>query len=62
MGSFIEDNKHMNDIEITQAIYGLENFNAYLASINYLMERIFDIKICGNVESEYKNFFQKVRS
>ena len=52
----------MNDIEITQAIYGLENFNAYLASINYLMERIFDIKICGNVESEYKNFFQKVRS
>ena len=35
----------MNDIEITKAIYELENFNAYLASIKALKQRIFDIKV-----------------
>jgi len=45
----VENNKHISDIEITDAIEQLENVNAYLYSIEALMERIFDIKVAKNV-------------
>ena len=53
-----EDNsskqKHISDIEITQALDELESVNAYLYSIEALMERIFDTKIANNIESKFK--------
>ena len=41
----VKNNKHISDIEITDAIEELENVNAYLYSIEVLMENIFDIKV-----------------
>ena len=53
-----EDNsseeKHISDIEITEALDELESVNAYLYSIEALMERIFDTKISNNIESKFK--------
>ena len=46
--------KHISDTEITEAIDELESVNAYLYSIEALMERIFDTKISNNVESKFK--------
>ena len=53
-----EDNsskeKHISDTDITEALDELENVNAYLYSIEALMERIFDTKISNNIESKFK--------
>jgi len=53
-----EDNSskenHISDKEITEALDELESVNAYLYSIEALMERIFDIKISNNIESKFK--------
>ncbi|KGG00596.1 MULTISPECIES: hypothetical protein [Prochlorococcus] len=53
-----EDNsskeKHISDIDITEALDELESVNAYLYSIEALMERIFDTKISNNIESKFK--------
>ena len=53
-----EDNSskenHISDKEITEALDELENVNAYLYSIEALMERIFDTKISNNIESKFK--------
>jgi len=46
--------KHISDREITEALDELECVNAYLYSIEALMERIFDIKISDNIESKFK--------
>ena len=46
--------KHITDIEITEALDELESVNAYLYSIEALMERIFDTKISNNIESKFK--------
>ena len=48
------EEKHISDIEITEALNELESVNAYLYSIEALMERIFDIKITNNIESKFK--------
>jgi len=48
------EDKHMNDIEITEALEELESVNAYLYSIEALMERIFDTKISNSIESKFK--------
>jgi len=48
------ENKHISDTEITEALDELENVNAYLYSIEALMERIFDTKIPNNIESKFK--------
>ncbi len=45
---------HISDIEITEALDELESVNAYLYSIEALMERIFDIKISTNIESKFQ--------
>jgi len=46
--------KHISDIEIAEALDELESVNAYLYSIEALMERIFDTKISNNIESKFK--------
>jgi len=53
-GDSLEKNEHICDKEITDAIDELENVNAYLYSIEALMERIFDIKISENIEQKFK--------
>jgi len=40
--------------EIDEAINELENINAYLFSIEALMERIFDIKVSDKIEAKFK--------
>ena len=40
----------ISDTEITEALDELESVNAYLYSIEALMERIFDTKISNNIE------------
>ena len=46
--------KHISDTEITEALDELESVNAYLYSIEALMEKIFDIKFSNNIESKFK--------
>ena len=48
------EEKHISEIEITEALDELESVNAYLYSIEALMERIFDTKISKNIESKFK--------
>ena len=46
--------KNISDKEITETLDELESVNAYLYSIEALMERIFDTKISNNIESKFK--------
>ena len=48
------DEKHISDLEITEALDELESVNAYLYSIEALMERVFDTKISKNIELKFK--------
>ena len=50
----IPEDKHISDSEIAEALDEIESVNAYLYSIEALMERIFDTKISTNVESKFK--------
>ena len=45
---------HISDLEINEALDEIESVNAYLYSIEALMERIFDTKISNNIESKFK--------
>ena len=48
------EEKNISDTEVTEALDELESVNAYLYSIEALMERIFDTKISNNIESKFK--------
>ena len=48
------EKKHISDSDITEALDELEIVNAYLYSIEALMERILDTKISNNIESKFK--------
>ena len=50
----IPNEKHISDLEITEALDEIESVNAYLYSIEALMERIFDTRISSNIESTFK--------
>ena len=52
--NIIEEDKHISVEDITEALDELESVNAYLYSIEALMERIFDTKISKNIESKFK--------
>ena len=52
--SEISGQEHISHLEITEALEELESVNAYLYSIEALMERIFDTKIPNNIESKFK--------
>ena len=49
-----QEEKHISVADITEALDELESVNAYLYSIEALMERIFDTKISKNIESKFK--------
>ena len=53
-GDINSEEKHISDLEISEALDELESVNAYLYSIEALMERIFDTKITNNIESKFK--------
>ena len=46
--------KHISDLEIVEALDELESINAYLYSIEALMEKIFDTKFSNNIELKFK--------
>ena len=48
------EEKHISNKEITDALDELESVNAYLYSIEALMEKIFDTKIANNIELKFK--------
>ena len=49
-----EDGNTFTNEELEVAINELENINAYLYSIEALMERIFDIKVSDKIEANFK--------
>ena len=55
-----QDNKHISDSEITDAINEIENVNAYLFSIEALMERIFECKLSDKVELKFKEIAEEL--
>ena len=48
------EEKLISDTEISEVLDELESVNAYLYSIEALMERILDTKISNNIESKFK--------
>ena len=48
------DLDELNNNEIEETLGELENINAYLYSIEALMERIFDVKVSDRVEAKFK--------
>ena len=46
--------KNVSDVDISEALDDLESVNAYLYSIEALMERIFDTKISNHIESKFR--------
>ena len=56
----IEVEKNISDSEIAEALEELENVNAYLYSIEALMERIFDTKLSKNIELKFKEISKEL--
>ena len=54
------EEKHISDKEITEALDELESVNAYLYSIEALMEKIFDMKIPTNIEDKFKEIAKEL--
>ena len=54
------EEKHISLEEITEALDELESVNAYLYSIEALMEKIFDTKISNNIESKFKEIAKEI--
>ena len=52
--------KFFSDSEINDAIDELENVNAYLYSIEALMEKIFDARVSNNVEQKFKEIAKEL--
>jgi len=49
-----QEEKHISVEDIAEALDQLESVNAYLYSIEALMERIFDMKISNKIEFKFK--------
>ena len=54
------EEKHISVEDLTEALDELESVNAYLYSIEALMERIFDTKISNNIESKFKEIAKEL--
>ena len=52
--------KFFSDSEINDAIDELENVNAYLYSIEALMEKIFDAGVSNNIEQKFKEIAKEL--
>ena len=51
---YYEERNIYTKVELEDSISELENINAYLYSIEALMERIFDIKVSDKIETKFK--------
>ena len=56
----LEDRNILSNEELEDALNELENINAYLYSIEALMERIFDIKVSDKIETEFKHIAEEI--
>ena len=61
----LKDNESSQEInfnyeEIAETITQLENINAYLYSIEALMERIFDVNVSENIELKFKEIAEEI--
>ena len=56
----ITEEKHITVEDIAEALDELESVNAYLYSIEALMERIFDTKISNNIELRFKEIAKEL--
>ena len=54
------DEKHISNDEITESLDELLSVNAYLYSIEALMERIFDTRFSNNIELKFKEIAQEI--
>ena len=54
------EEKHISVEDITEALDELESVNAYLYSIEALMERIFDTRFSNNIESKFKEIAKEL--
>ena len=59
-GNLITDDNHISDIEINNAIEDLDRVNAYLYSIEALMERIFDVAVSTKIEKKFRETAQEL--
>ena len=50
----VPEENHISVEDLTEALDELESVNAYLYSIEALMEKIFETKISNNIESKFK--------
>ena len=58
--NYIKEDKYSSDIETADALDELENINAYLYSIEALLERIFDTKVSENIELKFKEISKQL--
>ena len=56
----IPEEKHISVEDLTEALDELESVNAYLYSIEALMERIFDTRISSNIESKFQEIANEI--
>ena len=56
----LPEEKHISVEDMTEALDELENVNAYLYSIEALMERIFDTRISNKIESKFKEIAKEI--
>ena len=54
------DDKDISDLEITEALDELESVNAYLYSIEALMEKILDSKISKSIELKFSDIAKEI--
>ena len=54
------EEKDISDLEISEALNELESVNAYLYSIEALMERIFDSKVSSKIELKFKEIAEEL--
>ena len=54
------EEKHISDMEITEALDELDSVNAYLYAIEALIEKIFDTKISNNIELRFKEIAKEL--
>ena len=58
--NLLENQKQISHKDINFAIDELENVNAYLYSIEALMERIFDVNVSESIESKFKDIAKEL--
>ena len=56
----ILEEKHISVEDLTEALDELESVNAYLYSIEALMERIFDTRISSNIDSKFQEIANEI--